>query len=156
DWFIVDCRRFLVEWLTLQLAAKKKLASEPLLFPKQVAINTSWLEQLEVVELLQQFGFNFMPKDDQSVMLSKSPAWLRKQTNDSMVAIFETWAQVMGEYFQCQQQAKNSGSLEQELATSLASRTVNIVNAILSSEVITEQKLSVIKLTDSTMAKLFN
>jgi DNA mismatch repair protein MutL len=156
DWFIVDCRRFLVEWLTLQLAAKKKLASEPLLFPKQVAINTSWLEQLEVVELLQQFGFNFMPKDDQSVMLSKSPAWLRKQTNDSMVAIFETWAQVMSEYFQCQQQAKNSGSLEQELATSLASRTVNIVNTILSSEVITEQKLSVIKLTDSTMAKLFN
>ena len=71
-------------------------------------------------------------------------------------AIFETWAQVMSEYFQCQQQAKNSGSLEQELATSLASRTVNTVNTILSSEVITEQKLSVIKLTDSTMAKLFN
>lgn len=156
NWFIVDCCSYLVEWLTLQLTAKKELTSEPLLFPKQVAINTSWLEQLEVVELLQQFGFNFKPKDEQSVMLSKSPAWLRKQTNDSMVAIFETWARVMSAHFQCRQQAMNSGFLVQELATSLASSRVNIVNTILSSEIITEQKFSVIKLTDSTMAKLFS
>lgn len=156
NWFIVDCCSYLVEWLTLQLTAKKELTSEPLLFPKQVAINTSWLEQLEVVELLQQFGFGFKPKDEQSVMLSKSPAWLRKQTNDSMVAIFETWARVMSAHFQCRQQAMNSGFLVQELATSLASSRVNIVNTILSSEIITEQKFSVIKLTDSTMAKLFS
>jgi DNA mismatch repair protein MutL len=156
DWFIVDCCSYLVEWLTLQLTAKKELTSEPLLFPKQVAINTSWLEQLEVVELLQQFGFDFKPKDEQSVMLSKSPGWLRKQTNDSMVAIFETWARVMSAHFQCRQQAMNSGFLVQELATSLASSRVNIVNTILSFEIITEQKFSVIKLTDSTMAKLFS
>ena len=156
NWFIVDCCSYLVEWLTLQLTTKKELTSEPLLFPKQVAINTSWLEQLEVVELLQQFGFGFKPKDEQSVMLSKSPAWLRKQTNDSMVAIFETWARVMSAHFQCRQQAMNSGFLVQELATSLASSRVNIVNTILSSEIITEQKFSVIKLTDSTMAKLFS
>ena len=156
NWFIVDCCSYLVEWLTLQLTAKKELTSEPLLFPKQVAINTSWLEQLEVVELLQQFGFGFKPKDEQSVMLSKSPSWLRKQTNDSMVAIFETWARVMSAHFQCGQQAMNSGFLVQELAKSLASSRVNIVNTILSSEIITEQKFSVIKLTDSTMAKLFS
>lgn len=156
NWFIVDCCSYLVEWLTLQLTAKKELTSEPLLFPKQVAINTSWLEQLEVVELLQLFGFGFKPKDEQSVMLSKSPSWLRKQTNDSMVAIFETWARVMSAHFQCGQQAMNSGFLVQELAKSLASSRVNIVNTILSSEIITEQKFSVIKLTDSTMAKLFS
>lgn len=155
-WFIVDCQKFLVGWLASNLTAKQVLVSEPLLFPKQLKIESSSLEQLEVVELLHQLGFCFSPKDRHSVMLSKSPKWLRNIDTDLMMMIFTAWSKVMSNYFQNDSHAINLISLEHELAQSLMPYAVNIVEIVLSLEAIPEKNSSVVQLTEDTISKMFS
>ncbi len=159
QWFIVDSYGYLKEWLSSQIDAQQKLATQPLLFPKEVSIDCSWLEQLEVVELLQRLGFYFSPKDAQMIMLMKAPKWLQQLSNERVTSLLVAWAEILSKYFQSEPQANDLESVVLEMAQPLASNSVKIVDTIFSLETVLSDSLtdktSVVALNTATIAAMF-
>ncbi|MBV1910589.1 MAG: DNA mismatch repair endonuclease MutL [Kangiellaceae bacterium] len=69
--------------------------SKPLLFPTSVDIDTATIEQFEVVEALEYFGFVFSPQTDHAILLKQLPLWTESLGIQQVSALFVALADSM-------------------------------------------------------------
>jgi len=92
---LIKTEKFLTDFLSYCINNSSPIESKRLLFPHKLSINIQNLEQVEVVNLLLRFGFEFSPHNNEQVLLRGIPLWLSGVENEQIYQLFCDWAQAI-------------------------------------------------------------
>jgi len=78
-------------------SADKSVISKPLLFPQEIAMKFSELEEFSVLNQIQALGFDFQPHAKNAISLKEIPLWLTGYDNSFIFSHFPVWVKFLSE-----------------------------------------------------------